>query len=122
MPHEVVSGWPYFKLIVDYFALAGFSKFIWISVFFSFFSIIGILSLVLENKRLAILFLSFPTFFVLFFSFQKTMFVRNYLILFLFFSILSARGCFFLLERIDENRIKVFFASLIFIFLITGVR
>ena len=116
--YTVTPGWDHFSRIFVYFFLVMFSKYPLIAAFFFILALIGVVTLVLEEKRMALIFLSFPCLYLVFFSLQKIMIVRNYLVIIPFFAILAARGTVFLYRRVLVRRsFRAMFAFLTILFL-----
>ncbi len=100
-PYFLEAGLPYFLTIVEYFSLAVFSKYRWVALIWIIFSFMGIIDLIRRERKFALVFLSFPVFFIFYFSLQRVLYVRNLLVLIPFFTVLSARGfqVFFTIAR-----------------------
>lgn len=111
--HTVTPGIKHLLLILIYFCMVVFSKYNIIACFFFVMSLIGIVSLLKNNKKTAFLFLCFPLLYIVLFSCQKAMIVRNYLVLIPFFAILSSRGCIFLYSKLRYRYHRILFSMFI---------
>ncbi|MDH3942499.1 MAG: phospholipid carrier-dependent glycosyltransferase, partial [Anaerolineae bacterium] len=111
--HTVTSNWDYlWRAFVYLFAVFP-SHYIVIAVFFSLFTMIGIRSMWKESHSDAVLFLIFPAAYLAFFSFQSVFFVRNFLLLFPFLAILSARGIAAVYQSLSASRMRFALAALV---------
>lgn len=113
--YQVAPGLQHFLLIFHYLVLVLFSKYIFIAVSLFVLVVIGAISLIKEEKKIAIIFFSFPLLYVIFLSSLGTMYVRNLLELVPFLAILSARGISFLLDRtvFKNTVVRYVFISLV---------
>lgn len=94
MGYTVRAGWEHLSLLLVYLFGVFFSNYLWVSLLFSVFVLIGLYSLLTENWK-AIetwIFLSIPILFIPYMSQQRVMMVRNDLLLFPFLAILCAGG------------------------------
>jgi len=87
-------GW----LMFIYFSSTLFSHYVPIAVLCFALCVIGTYALVRESRRTAALFLCFPSLYILYFSMQKMMMVRNLLVVAPFMATLAARGTVFFWE------------------------
>lgn len=92
--YTVRGGWEHLSLLFVYLFGVFFSKYFWISLLFSALVLIGLYSLLTANwKEIETwVFLAVPLLYIPYMSLQKVLMVRNYLLLFPFLAILSARG------------------------------
>lgn len=86
-------------LIGIYFSRVVFSHFQVLAFAIFVFALAGGYALAKNSLSDAVLILSFPLFYVLFFSFQRVMIVRNLLVVIPFMAVLAARGWGFIWER-----------------------
>ena len=93
-------------LILEYLALSAFSKYSAISITVFCFSCIGLVHLVRNEPKLAIWFLCLPVVYLLYFSLQKVMIVRNLLIVFPFIAVLASRGIFVSIRLLRYRPLK----------------
>jgi 4-amino-4-deoxy-L-arabinose transferase-like glycosyltransferase len=100
--HTVNAGPEHFLRMMQYFSTALFSPFALIALIFFVFTLIGIYALIKENRKLALVFLSFPVLYVLYFSMQRVMIIRNLMIVFPFWAILAGHGVFYVWGRINN--------------------
>jgi hypothetical protein len=94
MGYTVRRGWEHLSLLGVYLFGVFFSKYIWLSLFFSLFTVLGLYFLLKENWR-AIetwIFLSVPVLFIPYMIQQQVLMVRNYLLLFPLLAILCVKG------------------------------
>ena len=94
MGYTVRAGWEHLSLLIVYLFGVFFSNYLWISLLFSAFFLVGLYALLKENWKAAEtwVFLSVPFLFIPYMIQQRVMMVRNDLLLFPFLAILSARG------------------------------
>jgi hypothetical protein len=92
LPHTVNPGLNHLWLMSWYLSLQALSRFWFVSVFFAALALKGAWDLIRSEIKIAVVFLSFPFAYLLFFSTQRVMYVRNLLALIPFLSILAARG------------------------------
>ncbi len=112
--YTVSSPVQHLQLMMAYFIFAAFSPHSIIAVSFFITSIIGGYALVREKPPVAVLFLSLPVVYIMYLSIQNVMIVRNLLIMFPFFAILSARGIMCLKSKYASQRISgAIFAGLV---------
>jgi hypothetical protein len=97
--------------ILNYLFQVALSPYPPIAIFFFLTSLAGGYALIRESKQKAFLILSFPVFYILYFSTRKIMFVRNFMVLLPFLAILSARGIAFLYAKINRRAWKIGFAT-----------
>lgn len=109
----VVSPWEHLGLMSTYFSQVTFSHYRGIALVLFLFSLAGIFALTRESWQDTVLFLSFPLLYVVFFSFQRVMIVRNLLVLIPFGAILSARGVCYLWDKMHHWLPKAAFGLLI---------
>jgi hypothetical protein len=104
--HTINAGPEHFLRMMQYFSTVLFSPFAPIALIFFLFMLIGIYALIKENRKLALVFLSFPVLYVLYFSMQRVMIIRNLMIVFPFWAILAGRGLFYVYERIKSLTVR----------------
>lgn len=97
----VAAGPHHLYLMICYFALALFSRFSPIAVFFFLFSLFGAYSLMTRDRDKAFLILTFPVLYLYLFSMQQVMIVRNLIVLAPLFALCAARG---LVDAYDRLR------------------
>jgi len=90
--HTVMPGVEHAWNMLIYLSTVVFSHFPAIGLIVFGFSLIGGVALVREDRRLAMVILSFPIFYFLYFSIQRAMVARNLLVLVPFLAVLAARG------------------------------
>jgi hypothetical protein len=104
--HTINAGAEHFLRMMQYFSTVLFSPFAPIALIFFVFMLIGIYALIRENRKLALVFLSFPVLYVLYFSMQRVMIIRNLMIVFPFWAILAGRGVFYIGEQINSSTVR----------------
>jgi 4-amino-4-deoxy-L-arabinose transferase-like glycosyltransferase len=109
----VGRGLPHLWLMFRYFAEVFFSHYRTLSVFLFLFVIPGAYALFKENRRETVLILSFPLAYILFFSVQRVMIVRNLLVVAPFLAILSARGIVAIWSWIKYKQLRVVLLTLV---------
>ena len=102
--HTVSPGLDHALVLTGYLAVAVFSKYGAIALGFFGLMLIGGYSILKENRFIATIFLLLPVLYFVFFSSQKVMFVRNYIILIPFMAVLAARGGMFV-TRLFPNKL-----------------
>ena len=90
--HTVSPGLAHGWSILIYFSSVIFSYYQPIALMFFAFSVIGVFSLSKESPRKAVLFLCFPVLYLLYFSSQRAMVVRNLLVVIPYLAVTAARG------------------------------
>lgn len=103
--YTVKAGGEHFGLMFTYLALVVFSKHMLVSVFFFGMALIGMWSIWREDKRMAVIMGCFPLGYILYMSLQKTMIVRNLLVLIPFLAIYAARGCVVMHQEMAKWRV-----------------
>jgi 4-amino-4-deoxy-L-arabinose transferase-like glycosyltransferase len=98
--HTVSPGLEHGWRVFIYLSSVLFSPYAPIALLFFVLFIIGACALVKESPKTAILFLCFPTLYVLYFCMQRALVVRNLLVITPFMAILAARGTAFLWEHL----------------------
>lgn len=102
--HNVGIGFDHLGRMLSYFFGAVASPFRVPSYFLASFGLIGLVSIMRQEPRHALVFLLFPVLLILLLALHPVMFVRNLLILIPVWAILCARGVFFALDRFRGNR------------------
>lgn len=99
--HTLSRGPIHAWYILVYLSTALFSRYNVISLLFFAFSLVGSYALIKEESRRAAIFLFFPIVYMVFFSMQRVMFVRNLLVVTPFLSVAAARGIVFFSQRLN---------------------
>ena len=102
----VSSGLPHLGLMGVYFSLALFSHYTLPALFFFLCALVGIYAWVRESLAASLTFLSFPLIYILYFSMQQVMVVRNLLVLVPFFAVFGARGIVAIGKSIQRNGLR----------------
>ncbi|MDH5506896.1 MAG: glycosyltransferase family 39 protein [Anaerolineae bacterium] len=110
---SVVPGVQSLWAFLIYYSRVFFSHYQPIALFFFVFTLVGLYSLYTESRSLLAVFLTFPVVYLLYFSTQKVLFVRNLLSVTPFLAILAARGIAYSIERIKPRTVKFAFGGLI---------
>jgi hypothetical protein len=100
----IAPGFEHAWLMFIYFSSILFSHYVPIAVLGFALCIIGGYALVMESRKTAALFLCFPVLYLLYFSMQRIMLVRNLLVVTPFFAILAARGAVSVWEYLKFSR------------------
>lgn len=116
--HLVTPGIKHLLLILNYFFTSVFSKYTIIASVFFAMAIIGIISMVKNEKKTAVMFLCFPCLYILCMSYCKVMIVRNLIVLIPFFAILASRGCIILHSKFKHRSWQVLFSISIVVLLL----
>lgn len=102
--YTVGRGAEHMTLMALYLVRVVFAHVPWVSVALCVVMVVGIYDVVKSEKRpTAALLLMFPVLYLLYFSTQKVMIVRNLLVLLPYCSILAARGCGYLIRRVPSR-------------------
>ncbi|MFN2455739.1 MAG: phospholipid carrier-dependent glycosyltransferase [Pyrinomonadaceae bacterium] len=94
--HTIAAGLPHAWAIFVYLSTVLFSHYSLIALFFFALALVGVYALIRESRHTALLFLCFPFLYLLFFSLQRVMVVRNLLVVAPFMALMTARGAAFL--------------------------
>lgn len=97
--HTVSGGLEHFLKNIEYLATVQLSHFPIIAVIFFLLTIVGIIALWRESRRLATLILTFPLIYLLFMSLQRAMLIRNLLVLVPFIALLISLGIEWLWQK-----------------------
>ncbi len=92
--YTVVKGWDHFTKLFVYLTSVFLSKNTVLAVTAIVLAVLGTAYLVKTQAKISIWFLSLPVFYGLYMSAQSVMFVRNYLLLLPYFSVLMGLGLF----------------------------
>jgi 4-amino-4-deoxy-L-arabinose transferase-like glycosyltransferase len=92
--HTIQRGLPHAWRMVRYFATVFFSPYLVTALFLFALAVIGFGNFLVRRSREAIVFLSFPLIYLMYFSTQGTMVVRNLLAVAPFLAVAAARGAF----------------------------
>ena len=114
-------GLPHLWLMFRYFAEVLFSHYWLISVFLFLFVVPGIYALFEENRWEMVLILSFPLTYILFFSIQSVMVVRNLLVITPFLAIITTRGMVFVWSRIKYKQLRVVLLILVTLAMLVNI-
>lgn len=90
--HNVVPWTEHPARIFQYFAYTGFAESFWLSAALLGFAVTGVIFLFRQQKQAAVILLLFPLVYFVYFSSQKVMIVRNYMVLIPILHILAAIG------------------------------
>lgn len=111
--HAVNGGFEHLSRIVQYFTLVGFSPFMPVALVFSLSMVAGIYAAFKENWKLALVIAIYPLFYLLYFSRQQTMIIRNYLFVLPYLAIFSAHGITYVLSLLRARWMKYAFSTVI---------
>lgn len=90
--YTVAAPGEHLGLSLVYLGLVAFSRYPEIALFFAALTPLGAATLLRRDRRRALIFLSFPVFYLGYFCLQKVMIARNLLVLFPFAAVLAAVG------------------------------
>jgi hypothetical protein len=110
--YSVKAGLPHLAKMLKYFSLQVFSHYQFLSIIFAGFSLLGIIFLLFERKVLPILIACLSLAYLLYFSQQSAMIVRNLLIVVPFLAMAAARGISVVAEHLGRRLKFVFYAGL----------
>jgi 4-amino-4-deoxy-L-arabinose transferase-like glycosyltransferase len=102
--HVIGRGFEHAWRMLTYFATIAFSPYLPVALAIFALVIIGVVSLMRQNWREGIVLLGFPLFYLLYFSVQRAMVVRNLLAVMPFFGIAAARGACMIGEFLGGNQ------------------
>jgi 4-amino-4-deoxy-L-arabinose transferase-like glycosyltransferase len=102
--HSVGRGFDHAWRMLIYFSIVFFSPYLIVSLFIFALALIGIVSVMRFNLREGVVFLVFPLFYLLLFSMQRAMVVRNLLAVMPFFAVVAARGASVIGESFGGNQ------------------
>jgi hypothetical protein len=100
--HTINPGWEHAWRMFTYFAWVLFSSFPPVAFVIFLFFTVGCYTVIKKSPRIALVILSFPVIYILFFITQSAMVVRNLLVIAPFMAVLAARGAGFLWKKISE--------------------
>ncbi len=109
----VEPGIEHLSKMVTYISLELFSNYALLAAIVAIFAVVGAIAVVAESYRLAIALVLFPILYVLFFSIQSLMIVRNLLVLAPFIAVLAAHGIAKVWERLNSRLLRVAMAGAI---------
>jgi len=104
--HTVTPGFQHLRLMIVYLSAVLFSPWRVLSVMLAIGVVAGAWTLWRRSVSVAIVILSFPVFYVLYFSMQRVMIVRNLLVLVPFLVVLAARGVALAIARIPSASLR----------------
>jgi hypothetical protein len=111
--YKVNPGLEHLGKILVYFATAVFSNFWPVAVVLFSFVWIGAWTIIRENIRSVLIVLFFPAIYLLYFSRQETMVVRNYLVVVPFAAFLAGRGIAWLHHRLPSAKARIALAAIV---------
>jgi len=119
------QGAEHLSLMLTYLGLALFSKYLPIACFFTVMVLAGAFFCVKHERKQALVYLSFPLAYILYFGFcSRVMFVRNLMVTVPFFAVLAARGTVWMGEKISSRSMrcgKVFSGIVVFMLFVNGL-
>jgi hypothetical protein len=101
--HTVGRGYEHAVRMLDYFATTVFSAYAWVAVLFGALVAVGAWTVLRGSDRTAWVMLAFPLTYLLYFTTQRAMVVRNLLVVVPFLAILAALGAAHLWRRLDGS-------------------
>jgi hypothetical protein len=110
--YTVRTGGPHFEKMLKYFSLQVFSHYSGLSIILALFCLIGIGCFLYERKLLPILISVFSLIYLLFFSQQAALIVRNLLVVIPFLALAAARGTFFIADHLGRASKHILCAGL----------
>lgn len=113
-------GFEHLYRITVYYSQVLFSRFTPISLLLFGMAILGGFAILREEKKTAVLILSFPVLYTLYFSFQRIMSPRNYLVVAPFLAILAARGFTFIWDKLKPHKLRTMWGILVAGLLVTN--
>ena len=120
--YSVRPGIRHLSRMFIYFGTALASAFKVIALLLTAFCLVGIWALIKESWRNALILLLFPVVYLLYFSSQAAMIVRNYLVVTPFLFILMARGVFWVNSRLRWKEARVgFMAGIVLLIAVNAV-
>jgi hypothetical protein len=98
--YTITPGFPHLARMAEYLGLVLFSPYGPVACAFSLFALVGAAVVARESGRIAVVLVLFPAAYLLYFSTQRVMVVRNLLVLAPFLALLSARGIAWAVRRL----------------------
>ena len=105
--HTVAPGTQHLGEMVEYFATGLFSPYLIIAVLLFSLSVVGIVVLFVTHHRVGLIVFGFPILYLLYFSTQQVMIVRNLLVVAPFFALAAATGTCVIVEAFSRVRLRV---------------
>jgi hypothetical protein len=109
--YSVRPGLQHLARIVVYFGTQLGSTFRALAIVLSIFCLVGVWAVIKESWRNALIILVFPVVYLLYFSHQAAMIVRNYLVVAPFLFLLMARGVFWVSSRLPSQKARIGLAA-----------
>lgn len=111
--YTLTPGINYLIKLFNYLCFVVFSKYYSIAIAFFIMALIGIGVLIQNTQKGYIIFMSFPFLYILYFSSQCVMIVRNFLIIIPFFAVFASIGIVFLFRKIRFRLGRILFTLFI---------
>jgi len=108
--YTVQSGIRHFEEIWKYFMLQVFSHYWPISIGLTVFFLLGLVAIAKEHRLIAFLMMGFCLFYLVFFSQQRAMIIRNMMVIVPFLCLAAARGITTLARRLGPRPARVLYA------------
>jgi len=120
--NTVSPGFQHGYLLVEYLALAGLSRFPAVALVFFGCALMGAYVLLVqkEHRFKTYVFLLVPVGYGLYMISQRVMIARNYLLLFPFLAVLSARGIVYILQQLRPYPVKIAATVLLLSFIVAN--
>jgi len=118
--HTINGGSEHFLRMMQFFSLVLFSPFAPIALIFFLFVLVGAYATWKENWNLALVILAFPVLYILYFSTQRAMILRNQLIVIPFLAVLVGRGVAYVVEQLRNPMARRVVASVVAALLIVN--
>lgn len=109
----VSPGLQHLSLQLKYLSLVMFSKYQYISVTIFGLSIVGSYNYWKKSRAMAVMVIGFPIVFLLYFSTNRVMFVRNILVTVPFLAVLAARGAVVIWNILDLRSYRLIWAAMV---------
>ena len=118
--YTVEAGPEHLGRMLIYFGLVFFSRYLPLAAGVFALALTGAYAVYRKSQQRGLLFFCFPVAYMLYFSLQRVMVVRNYLILAPFLAILAGRGVLFLWHRLPGRLWQSLLAALVAVILIVN--
>ena len=105
--YTATPGLSHLMKIFTYLGLDLLSKYMPIALYFSLFSLVGAYAIWKESRKLGLVLVLLPLLYILYFSIQRVMIVRNLLVLSPFIAILSTNGIAYIWKRLTNKLLQV---------------
>ncbi len=111
--YSIAPGLPHLARMIAYLGLVLLSPYAPVALVLSLFALLGAAVVFRKSRRIGVLLVLFPVVYLLYFSTQRVMVVRNLLVLAPFLAILSARGAAWVAEGLPLRALRLALSAVI---------